>query len=240
MKKIMFSHKWGLNQAVIDGTKPTTLRIIPEKTIQACKDPANPFDYPDPAKLIAAAPYKVGDLVAVAEAYQDVFSPLDWVNRELYRDTAGWKNKMYVRADLMRHFILITDVSARETQSLTEEELLADGLLAFRDAAIQQLPTLAKEFRNGRLVPEFFFQTMHLDIQKDNPLVYLYTFELCKRGTCRVCGCTETSPCLYWRNGVAQPCWWFDASETLCSHCAIPEIADSPDTVRPIARKNRT
>ncbi len=101
----MFSHKWGLNQAVIDGTKPTTLRIIPEKTIKACKDPANPFDYPDPAKLIAAAPYKVGDLVAVAEAYQDIFSPLDWVNRELYRNEPGWKNKMYVSADLMRYFI---------------------------------------------------------------------------------------------------------------------------------------
>ena len=66
MKKIMFSHKWGLHQAVIDLVKNTTLRIIPEKTIQACKDPANPFDYPDQGKLILAAPYKVGDAVAVA------------------------------------------------------------------------------------------------------------------------------------------------------------------------------
>ena len=212
----MFSHKWGLNQAVIDGTKPTTLRIIPEKTIKACKDPANPFDYPDPAKLIAAAPYKVGDLVAVAEAYQDIFSPLDWVNRELYRNEPGWKNKMYVSADLMRYFILITDVSAREAQSLTEEELLADGLHAFRDAALQARPTLAKEFRNGRLV--------------DNPLMYLYTFELCKRGTCRVCGCTEGHACT---NPTHGNCWWVDASETLCSHCALPEIADDPFTFHP-------
>ena len=225
MKKIMFSHKWGLHQAVIDGTKTTTLRIIPEKTIKACKDPANPFDYPDPAKLIAAAPYKVGDLVAVAEAYQDVFSPLDWVNRELYRSEPGWKNKMYVSADFMRYFVLITGVSAREIQSLTEEELLADGLHAFRDAALQTRPTLAKEFRNGRLVPEFFFQTMHLDIQKDNALVYRYNFELCKRGTCRVCGCTENHACT---NPTHGNCWWVDDTETLCSHCALPEIADDP------------
>lgn len=237
MKKIIFSHKWGLHQAVIDLVKNTTLRIIPEKTIQACKDPANPFDYPDQEKLILAAPYKVGDVVAVAEAYQDIFSPLDWVNRLIHQDEPGWKNKMYVSADLMRYFIVITGVSAREVQSLTEEELLADGLHAFRDAALQVRPTIAKEFRNGRLVPEFFFQTMHLDIQKDNPLVYRYTFELCRRGTCRVCGCTETSPCLYWRHGVAQPCWWFDASETLCSHCAIPEIADSPDTIHAIKQQ---
>lgn len=182
----MFSHKWGLNQAVIDGTKPTTLRIIPEKTIKACKDPANPFDYPDPAKLIAAAPYKVGDLVAVAEPYKDIYARKELqvencAQLDELMDSFGWWNKMYVSADLMRYFILITDVSAREAQSLTEEELLADGLHAFRDAALQARPTLAKEFRNGRLIPEFFFQTMHLDIQKDNPLMYLYTFELCKR-----------------------------------------------------------
>ena len=152
------------------------------------------------------------------------------MNRLIHQDEPGWKNKMYVSADLMRYFIVITGVSAREVQSLTEEELLADGLHAFRDAALQVRPTLAKEFRNGRLVPEFFFQTMHLDIQKDNALVYRYTFELCKRGTCRVCGCTESHACT---NPTHGNCWWVDASETLCSHCALPEIADDPFTFHP-------
>ena len=125
---------------------------------------------------------------------------------------------------------ILRGVSAREIQSLTEEELLADGLHAFRDAALQARPTLAKEFRNGRLVPEFFFQTMHLDIQKDNALVYRYNFELCKRGTCRVCGCTENHACT---NPTHGNCWWVDDTETLCSHCALPEIADDPFTFHP-------
>ena len=53
MKKIMFSHKWGLHQSVVSGNKTTTLRVIPKKTIEACKDPENPFDVPDVNKLLA-------------------------------------------------------------------------------------------------------------------------------------------------------------------------------------------
>lgn len=50
-------------------------------------------------------------------------------------------------------------------------------------------------------------------------------------GICVVCGCTETSPCLYWRHGVAQPCWWHDRDMTICSHCADPKIFNDPETV---------
>ena len=229
MKKIMFSHKWGLHQAVLAGEKPTTLRLIPEKTIEACKDPANPFDYPNQEKLIQAAPYKVGDVVAIAEAYQDVFSPLDWVHREMYRNEPGWKNKMYVSPDLMNHFIIITEVSAREAQTLTHEELLEDGLEAFRQQLLKY-PRLAGQARNGHLAQEFFYQTMKIDIRTQSPLVYRYRFQLLHRGTCRVCGCTATRACT---NPTHGNCWWVDETETLCSHCAIPEIADDPFTFHP-------
>lgn len=229
MKKIMFSHKWGLHQAVIDGTKTTTLRLIPEKTIKACKDPANPFDYPNQEKLIQAAPYKVGDVVAIAEPYKDVISPLDWVNRGIYRSEYGWENKMYVQATLMNHFIIITEVSAIEAQTITHEELLEDGLEAFRQQLLKY-PRLAGQARSGHLAQEFFYQTMKIDIRTQSPLVYRYRFQLLHRGTCRVCGCTATRACT---NPTHGKCWWVDETETLCSHCAIPEIADSPDTVRP-------
>lgn len=35
---------------------------------------------------------------------------------------------------------------------------------------------------------------------------------------CRICGCTETTPCIY---GGATPCAWTDDSRTLCDnpHC---------------------
>lgn len=37
-----------------------------------------------------------------------------------------------------------------------------------------------------------------------------------KKGTCRICGCTESNACV--TNGT--PCHWTDESETLCSACA--------------------
>ena len=229
MKKIMFSHKWGLHQAVLSGEKTTTLRVIPEETIEACKDPSNPFDYPNQEKLIQAAPYKVGDVVAIAEPYKDIFSPLDWVNREIYRNQPGWENKMYILPSLMNHFILITEVSAREAQALTQEELREDGLEAFRRKLLEH-PRLATQARNGHIAQEFFYQTMKIDILKASPLVYRYRFELLRRGTCRVCGCTEGLACT---NPTHGNCWWVDETETLCSHCAIPEIADDMFTFHP-------
>lgn len=49
-----------------------------------------------------------------------------------------------------------------------------------------------------------------------------------KYGVCRVCGCTDYDPCWHPKHGC---CWWADDTHTLCSHCADPEIADSPETV---------
>lgn len=37
-------------------------------------------------------------------------------------------------------------------------------------------------------------------------------------GTCRICGCTSTTPCaLQTDNGEVIPCWWIDPGKTLCS-----------------------
>lgn len=37
-----------------------------------------------------------------------------------------------------------------------------------------------------------------------------------RRGTCRVCGCTHTTPCVT----EGRPCAWTDETETLCTACA--------------------
>lgn len=36
-------------------------------------------------------------------------------------------------------------------------------------------------------------------------------------GVCRVCGCTETTPCAIEIEGQQAACWWIDAARTLCS-----------------------
>lgn len=45
-------------------------------------------------------------------------------------------------------------------------------------------------------------------------------------GVCKVCGCTDNDPCFHPDYGM---CWWVDETHELCSHCADPEIAESPE-----------
>jgi hypothetical protein len=46
-------------------------------------------------------------------------------------------------------------------------------------------------------------------------------------GVCKKCGCTDNDPCF---NPDWGMCWWVDETHELCSHCAEPEIAESPAT----------
>jgi len=49
-----------------------------------------------------------------------------------------------------------------------------------------------------------------------------------KHGVCRICGCTDTTPCYTHKEGA---CWWIDETHTLCSHCFYgfcePQIEDT-------------
>lgn len=51
-------------------------------------------------------------------------------------------------------------------------------------------------------------------------------------GVCKICGCTENDPCYNPDHGF---CWWVDDNHELCSHCAIPEVAEDTETVHCIA-----
>ncbi|MEL7600598.1 MAG: hypothetical protein AAGU18_10950 [Proteiniphilum sp.] len=48
-----------------------------------------------------------------------------------------------------------------------------------------------------------------------------------EHGICRECGCTWYDPCFNPKFGT---CWWEDDSETICSHCADPDISNDPAT----------
>lgn len=58
--------------------------------------------------------------------------------------------------------------------------------------------------------------------------LYRLIFARRQEGVCRVCGCTMSNPCYNPEYGY---CWWQDAEETLCSHCAEREIFNDPNTV---------
>lgn len=157
MKKIMFNDKYGLTQAVLEGRKTMTRRAISEDVWQRADVYRHKY-YEDtlgllPAKkaLIEFSPFKPGEVVAVAQSYNDsgwnpntlqqtfvkeptVFPDLDpisplsgWIDLPL-KYHKGWSNKMFVYAGLMPHQIRITNIRVEMLQDISEEDCYREGI----------------------------------------------------------------------------------------------------------------
>jgi len=126
MKKIMFNDRYGLTKAVLSGYKTVTRRIMNRQP-----DPDD-IAYMEPKDYPCQPPYKVGEIVAVAQSYDQIDPQIvhyriddlgDWGG-----DHPGQYNKMFVRADLMPHQIRITSVRPERLQDITDEDCLKEGL----------------------------------------------------------------------------------------------------------------
>lgn len=134
----MFNDRYGLTQAVIEGRKTMTRRVIsggqllPEDRIEdasICPDGFVSIIANGGESLMEVkCHYKVGEIVAVAQRYYYVVSsgcdiPVDGMDR-----TPGWRNKMFVRADLMPHQIRITGIKCERLQDISEADCLKEGI----------------------------------------------------------------------------------------------------------------
>lgn len=80
--------------------------------------------------------YKVGEVVAIAQSYESLgMNPEIALNDKdgigFYTKTKfspGWKNKMFVRADLMPHHISITNIKIERLQDISDEDCLREGV----------------------------------------------------------------------------------------------------------------
>ena len=157
MKKIMFSDKFGLTEAVLSGRKTQTRRIVPQKDLdKACEFAIAYFNetfdvFTDDKEVlqhyffveeIGKLPYKVGEVVAVAQSYKDAgIEPTrrimqrvkgfelfpSYANVEI-QYVAGWNNKLFVAPMLMPHQIRITNVRVERLQDISYEDCLAEGV----------------------------------------------------------------------------------------------------------------
>lgn len=137
MKKIMFNDQYGLTQAVLEGRKTQTRRIAyqePFKYNCNCgfctegKDKGK-FTINDGNEIVAKSTYKIREVVAVAQRYRDI--PF---TDDLYIETnisEGWANKMFVKASLMPHKIMITNIRIERLQDISIEDCLAEGIVDF-------------------------------------------------------------------------------------------------------------
>lgn len=189
MQKIMFNERFGLQQATFDGTKTMTRRAVPEKTLEKWYNieeeyqMAAPMDIPcylEPIEdfLIRHAPYKVGEIVAVAQMYSELWSPDDLRHTDLV-PTFGWDNKMYVKAELMPRHIRILALKVEGLAGISDEDCLREGIIdtgsgytCYRQGVLPlfRTPYAAYKALIDKLNRRGYFES--------NPLVYAYTYEL--------------------------------------------------------------
>jgi hypothetical protein len=184
-KKIMFSDAFCLTQAVLNGSKTMTRRVL--------RDNVPLGNWEETQKHL---PYKVGEVVAIAQSYKEVYPNADFemVGNGFMTESAGWNNKMFVRAELMPHHIRITDVKVERLQDISEEDCLKEGIVfieslsatgedayffAVKRKVRQMYDNILKFFSSPqRAYADLIDKISGRGTWESNPLVAAYSFEL--------------------------------------------------------------
>lgn len=196
MKKIMFSDRYGLTQAVIEGRKTMTRRMISGYPLQPSDRIEDACICPDGFISIIAnggeslmevkCHYKVGEIVAVAQSYNSFYDVT--YNPVLFPAGAGWNNKMFVKAELMPHQIRITGVKCERLQDISDEDCFKEGINASNSHEIGYGIPWVYEFAGSKMVyytPREAFAALIDKVSgrgtwKSNPWVVAYEFDLLK------------------------------------------------------------
>ncbi|WP_455093526.1 hypothetical protein [Prevotella histicola] len=174
-KNIMFNDKYCLTQAVLDGTKTMTRRML--------KDGTPLGNWEETQKKL---PYKVGEVVAIAQSYYAIGKPQ---YDKFGKGVAGNRNKMFVRAELMPHHIKITGVKVERLQDISDEDCLREGIRYYHSSdkrwsnnsgygyhipknGLHKFDTPYEAFAN------LFERISGKGTWKSNPWVVAYSFEL--------------------------------------------------------------
>lgn len=204
MKKIMFNDRYGLTKAVLDGRKTMTRRIIPPIEIDwnrrgkvtlpvscfrdgilfmdASAILEQDFEYTAPAKY--QPKYNAGEVVAVAQSYHTLnksgYVAPEWLDHTC-EDSAGYKNKMFVRADLMPHMIRITNIRMEHLQDITDDDCLREGVFLGQFHTYSYVHRPRCPFNTPRSAfASLIDKISGKGTWEKNPWVYVYEFELLK------------------------------------------------------------
>lgn len=198
MKKIMFADRFALTQAVLNGTKTQTRRLV---SLTLHRRIGNELVEIEPNNILLDNErgwafeldgktyplpkgnhpnYQVGEIVAVAQDYNTIGKPQ---RDECNRDVAGNTNKMFVKPEMMPHQIRITNLRVQRLQDITDEECAKEGV---------RVGETTSSFWDERLKDTRFYPSpreAYADLidrisgrgtWESNPYVFVYDFELIK------------------------------------------------------------
>lgn len=185
MKKILFNDKFCLTLAVLNGAKTMTRRVL--------RDNVPLGNWEETQKHL---PYKVGEVVAIAQSYKEIYPNADFemVGDGFMKESAGWTNKMFVKADLLPHHIKITDVKVERLQDISKEDCLKGGIIFIESLSIigedayffavkrkvrQMYDNILKFFSSPqRAYADLIDKISGKGTWESNPFVVAYSFEL--------------------------------------------------------------
>lgn len=203
MKKLMFNDRYGLTQAVIEGRKTMTRRIVYINTMlrHVLKEILNEPCGTKQEEYLKSARYKVGEIVAVAQRYEDLaniyhdkglylfqLSKVHGYKLAYITKLPGWRNKMFVKSELMPHQIRITGIKCERLQDISDEECLREGIRQFTPNFPKNYPIHPTHFVIGDILKDTPREAFAELIDKvsgkgtwaSNPWVVAYEFELVK------------------------------------------------------------
>lgn len=149
----MFNDKFDLTQAVLEGRKTMTRRIIKyprtfrgewvagfnihrspsDKKIVGfpCMYDADEREF-DMGEILPK--YKLGEVVAIAQSYESIYNEKGLETMDMLvsglKNHKGWQNKLFVAAGEMIHHIRITDIKVERLQDISDEDCFKEGIYA--------------------------------------------------------------------------------------------------------------
>ena len=187
----MFNDKYGLTQAVLEGRKTQTRRIVyTQNGFVVFNDEDFQLKKLDNGQALLTlcnnefktAHYKIGEEVAIAQRYSDI---ADTHGQELAQ-LPGWKNKMFVKSDLMPHRIRITNIRIERLQDISEEDCLKEGIWRDDNVGLEGVTYWYHGLANSsfRTAKEAYAALIDKisgnGTWESNPWVFVYDFELIK------------------------------------------------------------
>lgn len=161
----MFNDRYGLTRLVLEGTKTQTRRPYISNERKA---------------------YKVLETVAISQSYWTIASNTNLdedirIEAIRHRMSAGWNNKLFVKAELMAYRIIILDRWVEDLNSITPENCIREGII--REAQGYTFPNHPHYYDTPYDAYEQLIKHLYGKRYWDaNPLVQAYDFKLQKNG----------------------------------------------------------
>lgn len=194
MQKIMFNDQYGLTQAVLEGRKTQTRRIAYQEPFRRNFNCGFCMEGKDKGKLtindgneiVAKSHYKIGEVLAVAQRYEDI--PMEPSIRTILCKHPGWNNKMFVTAKAMPHQIKIINIRVQHLQDISTDDCMKEGIICshidgINDAFSYDATNDSKRkkwwYDSPNVAYWMLCDKLHL-IWNFSTLVFVYDFELVK------------------------------------------------------------